>query len=102
MVSNSVNKLGITELYNIQDKHIKSHSKLNVSERIHYLVKLKKTIQSRENEIEGFGRMSIPVGKFRALSEEGLLVSPFFFVVAFLGILFFHVRLAFGIVARPG
>ena len=42
MVSNSVNKLGITELYNIQDKHIKSHSKLNVSERIHYLVKLKK------------------------------------------------------------
>ena len=51
MDSHSIDKLGITELYNIQEKYIKSHSKLNVHERIHYLVKLKKTIQSREKEI---------------------------------------------------
>lgn len=45
--------------------------------------------------------MSIPVGKFCALSEEGLHGFSFLLLL-FLGILFFHVRLAFGIVARPG
>ena len=42
MDSNSINKLEITELYNSQDKYIKSHNKLNISERIEYLMKLKK------------------------------------------------------------
>ncbi|MAK01003.1 MAG: aldehyde dehydrogenase, partial [Flavobacteriaceae bacterium] len=76
MVSNSVNKLGITELYNIQDKHIKSHSKLNVSERIHYLVKLKKTIQSRENEIYDALKSDLNKPKFESYATEiGFLLN---------------------------
>tara|TARA_B100001109_G_scaffold80691_1_gene65905 strand:+ start:1234 stop:2634 length:1401 start_codon:yes stop_codon:yes gene_type:complete len=76
MVSNSVNKLGITELYNIQDKHIKSHSKLNVSERIHYLVKLKKTIQSRENEIYNALKSDLNKPKFESYATEiGFLLN---------------------------
>ena len=58
--------------------------------------------QSRENEIEGFGRLNIPVGKFRALSEEKEEEGFSFCCCFLLGILFFHVRLALGIVARPG
>ena len=76
MVSNSVNKLGIRELYNIQDKHIKSHSKLNVSERIHYLVKLKKTIQSRENEIYNALKSDLNKPKFESYATEiGFLLN---------------------------
>jgi len=76
MVSNPVNKLGITELYNIQDKHIKSHSKLNVSERIHYLVKLKKTIQSRENEIYNALKSDLNKPKFESYATEiGFLLN---------------------------
>ena len=76
MVSNSVNKLGITELYNIQDKYIKSHSKLNISERIHYLVKLKKTIQSRENEIYNALKSDLNKPKFESYATEiGFLLN---------------------------
>ncbi len=76
MVSNSVNKLGITELYNIQDQHIKSHSILNVSERIHYLVKLKKTIQSRENEIYNALKSDLNKPKFESYATEiGFLLN---------------------------
>ena len=76
MVSNSVNKLEVSELYNIQDKHIKSHSKLNVSERIHYLVKLKKTIQSRENEIYNALKSDLNKPKFESYATEiGFLLN---------------------------
>ena len=76
MVSNSVNKLGITELYDIQDKHIKSHSKLNVLERIHYLVKLKKTIQSLENEIYNALKSYLNKPKFESYATEiGFLLN---------------------------
>ena len=76
MVSNSVNKLEISELYNIQDKHIKSHSKLSVSERIHYLVKLKKIIQSRENEIYNALKSDLNKPKFESYATEiGFLLN---------------------------
>ena len=76
MVSNSVNKSGITKLYNIQDEHIKSHSKLNVSERIYYLVKLKKTIQSRENEIYDALKSDLNKPKFESYATEiGFLLN---------------------------
>ena len=76
MVSNSVNKLEVSELYNIQDKHIKSHSKLNVSERIHYLVKLKKTIQFRENEIYNALKSDLNKPKFESYATEiGFLLN---------------------------
>jgi len=76
MVSNSVNKLEISELYNIQDKHTKSHSKLSVSERIHYLVKLKKIIQSRENEIYNTLKSDLNKPKFESYATEiGFLLN---------------------------
>ena len=76
MDSHSIDKLGITELHNIQDKHIKSHSKLNVHERIHYLVKLKKTIQSREKEIYNALKTDLNKPKFESYATEiGFLLN---------------------------
>ena len=76
MDSNSINKLEITEVYNSQDKYIKSHNKLNISERIEYLMKLKKIIQSREKEIYNALKSDLNKPKFESYATEiGFLLN---------------------------